>query len=300
MLYQRTSHHNLIDNLDGDYSRIHLSYLNLGLTAETLGKLFYKSAQKEENGIAKTETKLAAIRELILENILPFSIDDFDKMAKKWKEDAFPSLHHSDKFHAAYSPAYRVIANKYVELLPIFLKIDNLLKNNSAIVAIEGGSASGKTTLSQMLSSTYDCTVFHMDDFFLRPEQRTPERFAEVGGNVDRERFLKEVLIPLSKKEPINYSKFDCSTFTLMPPVKVISKKLTIIEGAYSMHPDLADYYDFSVFLDISPELQKKRIVKRNSPEFAERFFKEWIPLEQIYFSKMKVKERCTVSKRIS
>ena len=66
------------------------------------------------------------------------------------------------------------------------------------------------------------------------------------------------------------------------------------------MHPDLADYYDFSVFLDISPELQKKRIVKRNSPEFAERFFKEWIPLEQIYFSKMKVKERCTVSKRIS
>ena len=189
--------------------------------------------------------------------------------------------------------------NKYIEFSPIFSEIDKLLKNGSAVIAIEGGSASGKTTLSQILLKIYDCTVFHMDDFFLRPEQRTPERFAEVGGNVDRERFLKEVLIPLSKNEPIYYSKFDCSTFTLMPPVKVIPKKLTIIEGAYSMHPDLADYYDFSVFLDISPELQKQRILKRNSPEFAERFFKEWIPMEQIYFSKMKVKERCTLLKQV-
>ena len=34
-----------------------------------------------------------------------------------------------------------------------------------------------------------------MDDFFLRPEQRRPERFAEPGGNVDRERFAAEVLV---------------------------------------------------------------------------------------------------------
>ena len=56
-------------------------------------------------------------------------------------------------------------------------------------VAIDGPCASGKTTLAALLQRRFDGNVLHMDDFFLRPEQRTPERFAEPGGNVDRERF---------------------------------------------------------------------------------------------------------------
>jgi uridine kinase len=180
--------------------------------------------------------------------------------------------------------------------LPLIEKIDNKLQNGSVIVAIEGGSASGKTTLGNILQETYDCSVFHMDDFFLRIEQRTSERFAEVGGNVDRERFLAEVLIPLSKNKPITYRKFDCSTFSLSSPITVTPKKLTIIEGAYSMHSELEKYYDLSVFLDISPELQKKRIENRNTPKMAKQFFDKWIPLENIYFSKTEAKKRCDLS----
>ncbi|MBQ8758231.1 MAG: hypothetical protein IJZ20_00890, partial [Clostridia bacterium] len=78
--------------------------------------------------------------------------------------------------------------------LPLFAKLDGMLLTGNVRLAVEGGSASGKSTLGALLESVYDCTVFHMDDFFLRPEQRTPERFAEIGGNVDRERFLSEVL----------------------------------------------------------------------------------------------------------
>ena len=98
-----------------------------------------------------------------------------------------------------------------------------------------------------------------MDDFFLRPEQRTPERFSESGGNVDRERFLEEVLLPVSKGQPVIYRRFECNTFTLTEPVMVQPAKLTIIEGAYSMHPLLARYYDYAVFLDIEGEKQKER-----------------------------------------
>ena len=69
-------------------------------------------------------------------------------------------------------------------------KIDMLLgEREFVIVAIDGKCTSGKTTLAGRLAEIYDCNVFHMDDFFLRPEQRTAERFAEVGGNVDYERF---------------------------------------------------------------------------------------------------------------
>ena len=178
--------------------------------------------------------------------------------------------------------------------LPLFNKIDELLLvKKKVIVAIEGGSASGKTTLSEQLNKVYDCTIFHMDDFFLRPNQRTQERLNEIGGNIDKERFLEEILIPLSNNEIINYRKFDCSTQTLGESIIVVPRKLIIIEGAYSMHPILQKYYDLKVFLDISESLQTERINKRNSPEFAIRFFNEWIPLEHKYFSGMNIKNKC-------
>jgi uridine kinase len=135
-----------------------------------------------------------------------------------------------------------------------------------------------------------------MDDFFLRPEQRTADRLAEVGGNVDRERFFDEILKPLAENREITYSRFDCSTQSLCPPTMVTPGHLTVIEGAYSMHPLLAPHYDLSVFLDINREQQRERILKRNSPQFAERFFNEWIPLEQKYFSQMNIKEKCTLT----
>ena len=190
--------------------------------------------------------------------------------------------------------------NRKNAFLPLFSEIDRRLAKEKLTVVIEGASASGKTTLGEMLREIYGCTVFHMDDFFLRPEQRTPDRYAQIGGNVDYERFLAEVLIPLKNGEEINYRRFDCKTMLLQPAVKINPRKLTVIEGAYSMHPKFSGYYDFSVFLDISPELQKERILKRNTPEKAERFFNEWIPFEKRYFSATDVKGRCDLVLKIS
>ena len=112
------------------------------------------------------------------------------------------------------------------------IQVDELLAEKDMIlVAIDGKCTSGKTTLASQLAEIYDCNVFHMDDFFLRPEQRTPERFAEVGGNVDYERFHEEVLLPLKSGKAFSYRPFDCSTFTLAAPVTVAPKKLNVIEG---------------------------------------------------------------------
>ena len=132
-----------------------------------------------------------------------------------------------------------------------------------------------------------------MDDFFLRPEQRTEARFTQPGGNVDRERFLEEVLIHLREGRPVDYRRFDCATFTIAPPQRIEAGTLNIVEGAYSMHPDLAPYYDLSVFLPISAEKQRERILKRNAPAHAKQFFDRWIPFEQRYFDALDVRNRC-------
>ena len=177
--------------------------------------------------------------------------------------------------------------------LPLFLKLDSMLQEKEILLAIDGGSAAGKTTLGKLLEQRYACNVFHMDDFFLRPMQRTKERLAEPGGNVDRERFYEEVLKRLVEKKKVTYRRYDCKTMSLLEPVTVAPTRLTVVEGAYSMHPLLSDCYDYSVFLEIDEETQKERIMKRNTPEMAERFFKEWILLEREYFEKLHVKERC-------
>ena len=158
-----------------------------------------------------------------------------------------------------------------------------LEEKNFVIVAIDGKCTSGKTTLASKLAESYDCNVFHMDDFFLRPEQRTPERFAEVGGNVDYERFHEEVLLPLKSGKAFSYRPFDCSTFTLSDHVIVTPKRLNIIEGTYSHHPYFGNPYDLKILLTIDEETQRRRILDR--PEFLhKRFFEEWIPMENRYF----------------
>ena len=168
-------------------------------------------------------------------------------------------------------------------------RIDELLaQKDHVIVAIDGPCTSGKTTLAGKLSEIYDCNVFHMDDFFLRPEQRTPKRFAEAGGNVDYERFQEEVLIPLKAGKTFSYRPFDCKTFTLSDAVPITPKELTIIEGSYCNHPHFSDPYDLKIFLTITPELQRKRVLER--PQFLhQRFFEEWIPMEQKYFSEFDI-----------
>lgn len=170
--------------------------------------------------------------------------------------------------------------------------IDTLLaRKDRVIVAIDGNCAAGKTTLAGILAQQYGCNLIRMDDFFLRPEQRTAERYAETGGNVDYERFLAEVLLPLKAGNSFSYRPFDCRTLTLSEAVSVVPGKLTIIEGSYSHHPYFGEAYDLRILLTVTPELQKKRILER--PAFLHRrFFGEWIPMENQYLEGFEIRQK--------
>lgn len=132
-----------------------------------------------------------------------------------------------------------------------------------------------------------------MDDFFLPVSLRTQERLAQPGGNVDYERFRKEVLEPVSKGGTVCLRPFDCSTGQISLPVEVAPANIAIVEGSYAMHPALSDYYNGSIFLTCSPEEQLRRLAVREDPAMLPRFINEWIPLEERYFSFFSIENRC-------
>ncbi len=177
------------------------------------------------------------------------------------------------------------------ELIQIIEDMINRTTKNIT-VAIDGRCASGKTTLGNNLAEFFGANLFHVDDFFLRPEQRTAERFDIPGGNFDLERFSEEIIKGISSGTDFNFRPFDCKTMTLGEEINIKANILNIIEGSYSCHPDIADCYDIKVFVTTEKSIQKERILKRNADK-APMFFSKWIPLEEKYFSYFSIENNC-------
>lgn len=168
-----------------------------------------------------------------------------------------------------------------------------LLEKKYVLAALDGRCAAGKTTLAEEVRKLLDCTVVHMDDFFLRPCQRTAERLAEPGGNVDRERFLEEILLAAGRGERFAYRSYDCKSGQTAALVEEPHRAVFLAEGAYACHPLLQPYYDLRIFLDVDKEEQWKRILQREGSERAKLFRTRWIPLEERYLETYKIDRVC-------
>lgn len=258
----------------------------LGLSTSTANRFFVNTANAVRGDASHFEDKLAVLLDCCREGLLPFGETETAAYIAKLKEKGYPPVSHSETYRKAYHPAYRVVSEIYRDYVEAFCRIDTLLaQDNPVRVAIDGGSASGKTTLAELIADVYNANVYHMDDFFLPQERKTSQRLSEPGGNVDYERFAAEVIPGILGGEAFEYHAYSCKTGELTP-VKVEPKPLSIVEGAYSLHPALSPMnYDLAIFLDIDPREQSRRIMARNGAAMHARFMSEWIPLEQKYFA---------------
>ena len=177
----------------------------------------------------------------------------------------------------------------------LLIGIEQLLKQKERIVvAIDGMSAAGKSSFADKLAKQYASSLIHMDHFFLRPEQRTPERLNMPGGNIDFERFLAEVSGNLFSGRSFTYRPYDCRTQRLAEPVAVEPEPLIIIEGVYCMTPEITGKckYDITVFMHLDEAEQRRRLMERNA-QLYERFVSEWIPMENKYFKAFDIPGMC-------
>ena len=180
-------------------------------------------------------------------------------------------------------------------------KIKSLLSNkekDKIIIAIDGMTGSGKTTLSQELIKEYDnAPIFHADDFFLLPELRTEERLNEPGGNIHYERMKKEVINPLIEGkigDLIKYKPYNCRIQNFGEEKILKINKINIVEGSYCLNPYFGKYYDLSIFLRINQKEQIERLTKR-APKMIDNFINKWIPLEKKYHDAFNLCEKCDI-----
>lgn len=269
--------------------RLHLRPCKgLGLSPNTVARLFLLTAQQFTPDPARLEQALNQVCSL------PFPPGQAEEYVRQYREQGCPMVSHSEHFRACYSPAYRIVSEYYVSMIPLLAAIDRSTADFPQLrVAIDGPCASGKSTLGHALQEIYSCELIHMDDFFLRPEQRTHERLAQPGGNVDYERFSQEVLSPLLAHRPISYRPWSCSTQSFAPPVCIPPAPLTVVEGCYSLRDDLRHAYHLRVWAYADWNSRSRRLLGRGGEECLARFRQLWIPLEDRYFDHMQVQQCC-------
>lgn len=180
-----------------------------------------------------------------------------------------------------------------VKLQPILSRLDALSATQDAhrrLLVIDGPCGSGKTTLATQLTDFLNtcapdtAALLHMDDFFLPHALKTPERLAIPGGNVDLERLCTEVLMPFATQQPIAYRRYLCHEDAFSPVISVPDSPWLILEGSYSLLPEIRQHASLCVFLTVSSACQQERLLQRVGAERLEVFNRRWIPLENAYF----------------
>lgn len=263
------------------------------LPPQWLFEMFAHTAQYQHNGgEADFFSNLEIAHKLVREGCFCFSEQDWLNYGEQYQKGGIRPVHHSKQYRDKAKPAYRLICQRYIRLLPI-LEHMAALPQGVHTIAIEGRSASGKTTMASMLADITGAGVIHMDDFFLPPELRSSTRLQEPGGNVHYERFRDEILPKLGSDRAFSYRRFDCGRMAYGADREVASSCWRIAEGAYSCHPFFGDYASLRFFSDVSQEEQLQRIRNRDGEKMMLMFQERWIPMEEKYFCTFAIKDHC-------
>ncbi len=298
----------LYEEISPDVCRVNLrAWKSSGMPSEWLFRMFVHSASITFDGETLLEKYLISADKFVKTEQVPFTYEQWQNYIAQYKGNGMPSVHHSQKYGEAENPAYRIVHKRFIKLIPILQQAEVLNHDktnaqsakttlkNTVCIAIDGRAASGKSTMADDLKAILNSEIIHIDDFFLPPALRTEARLKEIGGNVHYERFAEEVLPLLTGQTAFTYRTFDCSKMDYGTERFVNESEWRIVEGAYSHHPYFGAYADIKVFSDISPKMQMSRIHKRNGKQMAERFAKEWIPMEEKYYDYYQIKENADI-----
>lgn len=145
--------------------------------------------------------------------------------------------------------------------------------NSPHILAIAGGSCSGKTTLATYLRDTLGaehCRLVRQDDYYfdIRDRGGSPLVNFDIPEALDAE-LLRENLLAFKRGEPVALPNYDFTTHQRRTPTEPRDPKpLIIVEGILLLvQPELRDIFDKSVFIRCPKDVRLSRRIERDTTE---------------------------------
>ncbi len=170
------------------------------------------------------------------------------------------------------------------------------------VVAIDGGSGAGKSTIAQQIGVKLQAVTIPLDDFFSAdiPDYKWDDfSIAEKMEKVfDWKKVRTFAIEPLRRREQAKWFAFDFlaglqsdGTYPLQKEETVRNpSNIIILEGAYSSSQFLSDLLDLTILIDVSIEERHRRLSLRDDLDFSEKWHQRWDTTEANYFEKIRPK----------
>jgi uridine kinase len=182
------------------------------------------------------------------------------------------------------------------------------------LVGVDGVDGSGKTTFAHNLINhitteipeVFACVVsidnFHQQrEFRYRQGRDSPRGYFE--DSFDYESLKELVLIPLEEAGGLACQIFlkvhDLETDVKQAgePISIPAASIVIVEGVFLHRPELREFFDFSIFLDVPFEESVRRMSERDgSPaDVSHPALRRYIEGQKIYLDECQPRERANL-----
>ena len=178
----------------------------------------------------------------------------------------------------------------------IVFEIRRLLKSKTPVlIALDGRSGTGKSTLAQAIAGRIESVIVVGDDFYSGGNDDAWSGFSpkeKVDKGIDWQRMRTQVLEPLLAEKSASWHPLD-----FLPEIGWIGWKdevvslepapVILLDGVYSTRPELSDLVDLAILVEADDQIRRKRLVVREGQAFMTRWHKLWDSAEDYYFTQI-------------
>lgn len=174
--------------------------------------------------------------------------------------------------------------------------------NSTVIIAIDGLGGAGKSTLSnllyeELLSRDIPVTVLHIDDFIhpksIRYNPNYEEWFCYYNLQWRYNYLIDQIITPIKCGQPLSceielYDKENDTYYNA--PINITHNSVVIIEGIFLQRPELANVFDYTIYVDVPESVRLSRVLKRDGyigdeEQIRFKYENRYFPAERHYFA---------------
>ncbi|GLV55446.1 hypothetical protein KDH_22900 [Dictyobacter sp. S3.2.2.5] len=171
-----------------------------------------------------------------------------------------------------------------------------LQRKNPLLVALDGRSGTGKSTIAGAIAERVESVIVVGDDFYAGGNDDVWEGCGaseKADRVIDWRRMRVQVLEPLLAGQPACWHPLD-----FQAPVGWVGWKeetvslapapVILLDGAYSARPELSDLIDLAILVESDDALRRQRLLAREGREFMQRWHRLWDVAEDYYFTSIR------------